>query len=135
MAKPASKPSPVAARFAPRTGLPAVLLTAVALASCGDSGAGYIEIKSAPPSAAIPLYLDSVKLEPLRNGNALLRQKVGVSKLQTDGDGGYLAVLCSIDVRKNRITSVTISALARQPRCQCARTRTADATGNRVCIG
>jgi hypothetical protein len=40
----------------------------------------------------IPLYLDSVKLDPIKNGTTLLRQKVGVSKLQTDGDGGNLAV-------------------------------------------
>jgi hypothetical protein len=116
-------------------GWPGALL-AVGLTSCNiDSSAGYIEIKSAPPSAAVALYLDSVKLEPLRNGSALLRQKVGMSKLQTDGDGGYLAVLCNIDVKKNRITSVTISAVSRQPRCQCGRTSGTDAAGNRTCIG
>src|ERR1700730_7971524 len=111
-------------------------MLAVGLASCSvDNSAGYIEIKSAPPSAVIPLYLDSVKLEPIKNGAALLRQKVGVSKLQTDGDGGYLAVLCSIDVKKNRITSVTISMLSRPPRCQGGRTTGTDAVGNRTCIG
>jgi hypothetical protein len=111
-------------------------LAALALASCSvDNGEGYIEIKSTPPTPAIPLYLDSVRLDPIKNGTALLRQKVGVSKLQTDGDGGNLAVLCSIDVRKNRITSVTVSALTRQPRCQCGRTSGADAPGNRTCIG
>jgi hypothetical protein len=114
--------------------LPGALL-AVALTSCGiDNSVGYIEIKSAPLFAAIPLYLDSVKLEPLRNGSALLRRRTGMSKLQTDADGGYLAVLCSIDVKKNRITSVTISAVGRQPRCQCGRTNGTDATGNRTCI-
>jgi hypothetical protein len=114
----------------------AVPLLALVLASCSaDSGAGYIEIKSTPPSLAMPLYLDSVKLDPIRSGTALLRQKVGVSKLQTDGDSGHLAVLCSIDVRKNRITSVTVSALSRPPRCQCGRTSGTDAVGNRTCIG
>jgi hypothetical protein len=116
-------------------GLPGALL-AVGLASCSiDNGAGYIEIKSTPPSAVVSLYLDSIKLEPIKNGTALLRQKVGTSKLQTDGDGGYLAVLCSIDVKKNRITSVTISMLSRPPRCQCGRTSGTDAAGNRTCIG
>ena len=119
----------------PAAGLPSALIL-VGLTSCNlDNGVGYIEIKSAPPSTAVPLYLDSVKLEPLRNGNALLRQKVGTSKLQTDGDGGYLAVLCTIDVKKNRITSVTVSAASRQPRCQCGRTSGTDAVGNRTCIG
>ncbi len=119
----------------PAAGLPSALIL-VGLTSCNlDNGVGYIEIKSAPASTAVPLYLNSVKLEPLRNGNALLRQKVGTSKLQTDGDGGYLAVLCTIDVKKNRITSVTVSAASRQPRCQCGRTSGTDAVGNRTCIG
>jgi hypothetical protein len=113
-----------------------VPLLALVLVSCSvDNGEGYIEIKSTPPTPAIPLYLDSVKLDPIKNGTALLRQKVGVSKLQTVGDGGNLAVLCTIDVRKNRITSVSISTLTRQPRCQCGRTSGADAAGNRTCIG
>jgi hypothetical protein len=116
-------------------GWPGALLAFV-LASCSvDNGASYIEIKSTPPSAVIPLYLDSVKLDPIKNGTALLRQKVGASKLQTDGDGGNLAVLCSIDVKKNRITSVTVSTLSRPPRCQCGRTSGADAAGNRTCVG
>jgi hypothetical protein len=116
-------------------GLAGTLLPLVLAACSVDSGAGYIEIKSAPPSATIPLYLDSVKLDPIKTGTALLRQKVGVSKLQTDGDGGYLAVLCSIDVKKNRITTVMVSTLSRPPRCQCGRTSGTDATGNRTCIG
>jgi hypothetical protein len=111
-------------------------LLAVLLASCsGDNGAGYIEIKSTPPSMNIPLYLDTVRLDPIKNGTALLRQKVGLSKLQIDSDSGHLAVLCTIDVRKNRITSVTISALSRPPRCQCGRTSGTDSIGNRTCIG
>jgi hypothetical protein len=117
-------------------GLLLALVLPVALGSCGtDSGTGYIEIKAVPPSPLLPLYLDAVKLEPLRNGSALLRHKVGMTKLQTEGEGGYLAVLCTIDVKKNRITSITISALSRPPRCQCARTGGADATGSRTCIG
>jgi hypothetical protein len=111
-------------------------LLALLLVSCsGDNGAGYIEIKSTPPSINIPLYLDTIKLDPIKNGTALLRQKVGLSKLQTDGDSGHLAVLCTIDVRKNRITSVTVSALSRPPRCQCGRTSGTDAAGNRTCVG
>ena len=111
-------------------------LLVLGLGSCsGDNAAGYIEIKSTPPSAIIPLYLDAVKLDPIKNGTALLRQKVGLSKLQIEGDGGNLAILCSIDVKKNRITSVTVSTLSRPPRCQCGRTSGTDAAGNRTCIG
>lgn len=115
---------------------PAGVALAVAVAGCNvDNSAGYVEIKELPPAAGLPLYLDSVRIDPPRNGNALLRQKVGLSKLQTDGEGGYLAVLCTIDVRKNRITSVTISTVTRQPRCQCGRPGGTDAAGNRTCVG
>jgi len=111
-------------------------LTLLALAACDFGGGfGYVEIKSIPASPAVPLYLDSVKLEPIRNGNAVLREKVGTMKLQADSDGGQLMVLCNIEVRKNRITTVTVSAVSRQPRCQCGRTSGADAPGNRTCIG
>jgi hypothetical protein len=113
-------------------------LAALALASCDiDGGAGYVEIKSIPPSAALPLYLDQVKLEPLRNGNAVLRQKVGTAKLLTDIDApGHMAFLCNIEVKKNRITSVTVTVMSRQPRCQCGRTSGKDPPGpNRTCIG
>ena len=95
------------------TGVAGALL-ALGLASCHvDDGVGYVEIKAVPASAAVPLYLDSVKLEPMRNGNAVLRQKVGTTKLQIDVDGGQLAFLCKIEVKKNRITSVTVSVVSR----------------------
>lgn len=112
---------------------PALLL---GLVGCDlESGAGYVEIKAVPPAAPVALYLDSVKLDPLRNGNALLRQKVGTAKLQVDVDGGQPALLCSIEVRKNRITSVTVSVASRQARCQCGRPAGTDAAASRTCIG
>jgi hypothetical protein len=56
-----------------------------------------------------------------------------------DGDISTLAqhraMLCEIVVRKNRITSVTISVLDRPPRCQCRNNGPADAVGPRSCIG
>jgi len=114
----------------------ATILPVLALAGCDFGGGfGYVEIKSIPASPTVALYLDSVRLEPIRNGNAVLRQKVGTIKLQADSDGGPLAVLCQIEVRKNRITTVTVSLMSRQPRCQCGRTSGTDTPGNRTCIG
>jgi len=114
---------------------PLLLAPLLALASCDtDKGTGYVEIKAIPPSANVSLYLDAVKLEPLRNGNAVLRQKVGMAKLQSD-EGGQMALLCNIEVKKNRITSVTVSIMSRQPRCLCGRTNAAEPAASRACIG
>jgi hypothetical protein len=110
------------------------LVVPLMLAACsGESGVGYVEIKTV--SASPVLYLDTVKLEPLRNGVGVLRQKVGTTKLQVDGDGGQLALLCNIVVQKNRITTVTVSVASRQARCQCGRNSTAaDTPPNRTCV-
>jgi len=108
-------------------------LALLALAGCGrDGNTGYVEIKTVPATARVPsLYLDSDRVDALKSGTTVLRQPVGTAKLQVEGEGGKLT-LCQVAVRKNRITTVTISALDRPPRCQCGRTGTADA---RTCIG
>ena len=49
----------------------------------------------------------------------MLRQRVGTAKLATEGGGGQMALLCEVVVKKNRITTVTVSVLERPPRCQC----------------
>ena len=56
-------------------------------------------------------------------------------KLQAEGDGGSLALLCNVVVQKNRITSVTMSMTSRQARCQCGRNSVgSDAPPGRTCI-
>jgi hypothetical protein len=105
---------------------------ALALCACSiDDSVGYVEIKMVPSSIATPLYLDTTRLEPIRNGTAVLRQKVGTAKLQVNGDGPAAALLCNVTIQKNRITSVTISVVGRQLRCQCGRASVNDA---RTCI-
>jgi hypothetical protein len=119
--------------FATRLAAAAVAL--IALAACTPKDAGYVEIKTVPVANATTtaLYLDFVKLDPLTNGTAVLRQSVGTAKLATDGTVGKLA-LCDIVVRKNRITTVTVSVLERPPRCQC-RNSAPDGSGGRSCVG
>jgi hypothetical protein len=120
------------ATIAIRCAVAAVAL--IGLAACTPKDAGYVEIKTVPAAnTAAALYLDSVKLEPLKNGTAVLRQGVGTTKLATDVTGGKLA-LCDIVVRKNRITTVTLSMLERPPRCQC-RNSAPDGAGGRSCVG
>jgi hypothetical protein len=114
----------------------AAWLALLGLAACnGDTGVGYVEIKTAAVSTSPALYLDTVKLEPIRNGMAVLRQKVGTTKLQIDGEGGQLALLCNIVVQKNRITTVTVAVTSRQLRCQCGRNSIgSDTPPNRTCV-
>jgi hypothetical protein len=119
-----------------RAGLRAgAVVAALALCACKpETSSGYVEIKTVPVLGGSPhLYLDSVKLEPLRKGTAVLKQRVGTAKLQIDGGAGSLAALCDVVVKKNRITTVTVSVLDRPPRCQC-RTNPADKSGTRTCL-
>jgi hypothetical protein len=110
-------------------------LLVLTLASCREGGSGFVQIKTVPVSALSQpaLYFDSVKLEPLRKGEAVLIRRSGTTKLQTDGAGGQLTVLCDIVVKKNRITTVTISVAERPPRCQCG--NSAGQATNRTCVG
>jgi hypothetical protein len=113
-----------------------VILSLATLAACTPTDVGYVEIRTVPVATpATALYLDSVKLEPPKNGTAVLRQRVGTAKLATQAGGGQMAVLCDIVVRKNRITTVTISLLERPPRCQCRNTAVTDPQSLRSCIG
>jgi len=114
----------------------AAMLSLAMLAACTPKDTGYVEIKTvsvATPTMA--LYLDSVKLEPPKNGTAVLRQQVGTAKLAAQAGGGQMAVLCDIVVRKNRITTVTISLLDRPPRCQCRNTAVGEPQAVRSCLG
>jgi hypothetical protein len=105
---------------------------ALGLAACQPTGdVGYVEIRTVPvlTNVAGPtFYLDTYKVESPKKGNAVLAQRVGTVKLATDGAGGQL-LLCEIAVKKNRITTVTISVLERPPRCQCRNNG-----ANKVCL-
>lgn len=91
-----------------------------ALGGCiGESGTGYVEIRTVPTYfGGQGLYVNSVKLDAIRNGVAVLRERVGNADLQIGTDRGNLATLCTIPVRKNRLTTVTVSVYSRPPRCQ-----------------
>jgi hypothetical protein len=82
---------------------------------------GYVEIKTVPtaPLTQAALYIDAKRLGPIKEGSAILTQPVGTRKLQARGFTGSLTALCKIEVRKDRITTVTISVLERPPHCQC----------------
>ena len=103
----------------------------LALGACEiGGGTGYVELKTVPVAARMPvLFLDADKVDA-KAGVTVLRQPVGTAKLQADSGEGKV-LLCHVVVRKNRITTVTISPLERPPRCQCERT----GNDSKACIG
>ena len=100
-----------------------------------SSDVGYVQINTVPVNAIAQaqLYFDTVRLAPVKNGTALLRQSTGTLMLRTDGFGNNLLPLCSIEVKKDRITTITVSVLDRPPRCQCRFNSGGDTT-NHVCV-
>jgi hypothetical protein len=114
----------------------AAVVGAVIVACRPSNDVGYVEIKTVPvtPFGSTALYLDSTKLEPIKKGSTVLRQSVGTLKLQVDGFAGTLTDLCNIEVRKDRITSVTVSVLDRPPRCQCRYNNPDATTTERACV-
>ncbi len=96
---------------------------------------GYVQLNTVPVTTAsqAPLYLDKVRLAPVRNGTALLRQSVGTLTLRGEVFGNNLVPLCQIEVKKDRITTVTVSLLERPPRCVCRLNAGGD-TANRLCV-
>jgi hypothetical protein len=115
--------------------LSALIVGAVIVACRPDSDVGYVEIKTVPVAVTVQtaLYIDSAKLAAIKNGSTVLRQHVGTLKLQAGGFGGALAPLCDVVVKKDRITTVTISVLEHPPRCQC-RFSGADAATEHACV-
>ncbi len=116
--------------------LASAAIVGAVIVACRPSGdVGYVEIKTVPvaPVTQAALYIDSTRLAPIRQGSALLRQQVGTLKLQADAFGGAKAPLCDIEVKQDRITSVTISVLERPPRCLCRYSGNSSAAGH-LCV-
>ena len=99
----------------------ACIVVAAIVALRGSGDVGYVQINTVPvsPLTQTSLYLDAAKLDPIRQGSALLRQRVGTLKLQAASFGDALTPLCNIEVKRDRITTVIVSVLDRPPRCQC----------------
>lgn len=113
----------------------AAIVGAAIVAWRPSSDIGYVQINTVPVAAVTQaqLYFDTVRLAPLKNGAALLRQGVGTLTLRADAYGGTSVALCQIEVRKDRITTITVSMLERPPRCQCRFTSHGD-PASRLCV-
>ena len=87
----------------------------LALAGCGEQS-GYVEIKVLPGYAVPPLLLGDARVDTARP-STVLRERVGVARLEFERDGRRIP-LCEFDVRKDRIVTVAVSAIGRDPRCK-----------------
>lgn len=124
-------------RLAAASSVAAAVLAAFGLSACNfERATGYVEIRTVPanPPAHLKLVLDSQTLDPLKKGNTVLRQAVGTHKLGVATTGDPM-MLCELAVRKDRITTVTVSLLDRPPRCQCRSSTGTDAASNKRCEG
>jgi hypothetical protein len=116
--------------------LASAAIVGIAIVAWKPSGdVGYVQINTVPvaPMTQAQLYFDTIRLAPMKNGTALLRQSTGTLMLRTDGFGNNLVPLCQIEVKKDRITTVTVSVLDRPPRCQCRFNSGGDTT-NHMCV-
>jgi hypothetical protein len=113
----------------------AAIVGAAIVAWRPSSDIGYVQINTVPvaPVTQAQLYFDTVRLAPLKNGAALLRQGVGTLTLRADAYDGTSVPLCQIEIRKDRITTVTVSMLERPPRCQCRFNSHGD-PASRLCV-
>lgn len=91
-------------------------VAALFLSAC-NSGSGYVELK-VPPGMAVPgLHIDTARVEPLKGGTAVLRQRAGLAKLQVEREGRLIPI-CEFTVKKDRIVTVTLTGFVREPRCR-----------------
>ncbi len=93
-------------------------LLALALTACKErDNFGYVEVRKAITSTTDTFSVNAVALTELpRKGVAVIRQPPGPAKLDvTRGERTY--TLCTFDVGRNRIVTVTLSLIEGQLRC------------------
>jgi hypothetical protein len=110
-------------------GLVVVVVLAIGLKGCGDSGpvVGEVAVKVARGFTAVPpIVIDKDKWfssDPDRftvkeNGNpTVLRRAPGNYKLLVDRDGS-LTTACTFEVKQNRVVTITLRVLSRDVRCE-----------------
>jgi hypothetical protein len=100
----------------PRLAATALLVLGLGMAACTEDS-GYVEIKVAPGFVVPPLMIGSSRVDIPKRGSAILRQRVGPATLAFEREGRIIS-FCEVDVRRNRIVTVAITAVGRDPRCK-----------------
>ena len=113
-----------------RVSLMACGLVISGMTGCGLNDVGYIEIKG---DLGGSIYLDGVSVERPKSGMAILRAKTGKRELTTLAPTSSSTLLCFVQVRKDRLTSVTLASTSAFRYCTCANKGPA-IEGKRQCI-
>jgi hypothetical protein len=112
------------------TGMSAVALSGI-ICAC-DSGNGYVNVRLLSPiSPDRPLYVGSTSVVGL--GDRVIRQKVGMTTLNSGGGWGNNKVYCKLQVGKDRITIVRVRLVSGEPRCECELRAPASTPSEPVC--
>ncbi len=93
-----------------------VAVLALALTHCNED-TGYVEIKVMPGFVVPPLVLGAARIDTSKSASTVLRERVGAATLAYERNGERVP-FCQFDVRKNRIVTVAVTALGRDPRCK-----------------
>ena len=104
----------------------------VVVAGCDDGGTGYVQIRVSPAStvAAMPLYLQGTRLDFARGPTVTLQFKTG-SLILKGTDSTWAPAICKIVVRKDRISTLTVTGAQNQQKCVCE-IRAPDSTSESV---
>jgi len=87
---------------------------------CDSGETGYIQLRVLPVSAgaATALYLDGDKLDFSRGPTVTLQFKTGKLELKSI-DSTWAPAICTILVRKDRISALTVMGAQAPPKCIC----------------
>ena len=96
----------------------------------GSYGSVRIKVIPAKPTQAPEVYLGSDKLDLLRSDNL----EVAVGSVAITGSGYFPDKYCTLVVRKNRVTNVTLMLNQTPPRCVCGQRDPNSATDKPTCI-
>src|SRR4051812_24399696 len=89
----------------------------LALVCCSDNRGGYVRIRlmsMIDPQNAV--YLGEAPL--FGTGDRIIQEKVGRISLTNGRSWGSGKTYCDLQVRKDRITIVTVQVVNSQPRCE-----------------
>ena len=97
-----------------------VFLAGITLAACENKDTGHVQLQLLPPSATTTatLYLDGKKLDFSRGSNTIMRFSIGRISLKAI-DSVFSSSICTVVVRKNRLSILTVMATENPPRCIC----------------